>query len=285
MLLAYHGATSGKCDLSTDVTVSARAGFQALELWAAKVDSYLTSHSLADLRRLFVQYHVVPTAINSIEFIGFRGAAYPQIRERCQRLCEIAEAIDCTTLVVVPSPTPQSTAGSVLELFFPWDSAVEEYVTVLRDLAAIAQPHGVTLAFEFLGFAWCSVRTPRGAHEIVQKTERTNVAINFDACHFFGGGGLLDEIDGLDPARIRTFHINDMEDVPKEAITDSRRLLPGHGIIPLNDICRRLKRIGYDGPCAVELFRPEYWEWDPYDLAVQARAASLEILSPYFAVR
>ena len=45
MLLAYHGATSVKCDLSTDVTVSARAGYRALELWAAKVDSYLTDHS------------------------------------------------------------------------------------------------------------------------------------------------------------------------------------------------------------------------------------------------
>ena len=54
---------------------------QALELWAAKVDSYLANHSLADLRRLLVQNHVEPTAINSIEFIGFRGAAYPQIRE------------------------------------------------------------------------------------------------------------------------------------------------------------------------------------------------------------
>ena len=284
MLLAYHGATSGKSDLSTDVTVSARAGFEALELWAAKVDSYLTDHSLGDLRRLLVEKRVVPTAINSIEFIGFRGAAYSQIRERCQRLCEIAEAIDCETLVVVPSPTPQPSASSVLD-FFPWDRVVEEYVTVLRDLAAIARPHGVTLAFEFLGFAWCSVRTPRGAYEIVQKTGRTNVALNFDACHFFGGGGQLDEIDELDPERIRIFHINDMEDIPKEAITDSRRLLPGQGVIPLNDICCRLKRIGYDGLCAVELFRPEYWEWDPYELAVQARTASLEVLSSHFEVR
>jgi 2-keto-myo-inositol isomerase len=285
MLLAYHGGTSGKCDLSTDLAVTTKAGYQALELWAAKIESYLTDHSPGDLRRLLVENHVLPTAINSIEFIGFRGAAYPQIRERCRRLCEIAEAIDCPTLVLVPSPTPQATADSVLELFFPWDKVVEEYVTVLRDLAAIAQPHGVNLAFEFLGFAWCSVRTPRGAYEIIQKTDRANVGINFDACHFFGGGGQLDEIDGLDPARICTFHINDMEDIPKEAITDSRRLLPGRGIIPLNEICRRLKRIGYDGLCAVEVFRPEYWGWDPYRLAVEARTASLEILSPHFAVR
>ena len=75
-----------------------------------------------------------------------------------------------------------------------------------------------------------------------------------------------------------------MEDVPKEAIIDSRRLIPGRGIVPLDKICRRLKGIGYDGACAIELFRPEYWDWDPYDLAVQARTASLEILSRHFTV-
>jgi len=285
MLLAFHGATTLKCDLPTDIIVSARAGYAGLELWAAKIDSYLADHTLEDLRSLLARNHVEPIAINSIEFIGFRGPAFNQIRERCQGLCEIAEAIDCPTLVVVPSPTPQATANSVLDLFFPWDRVVEEYVTVLRDLAAIAQPYGVRLALEFLGFAWSSIRTPRATYEIIQKTDRANVGMNFDACHFFGGGGEYDEIDRLDPSRIYTFHINDMEDVPKEAMTDSRRLLPGQGIIPLDNICRRLKRIGYDGACAIELFRQEYWAWDPYDLAVQARKASLEILSPHFTVR
>ncbi len=284
MKLAFHGATSMKTDLATDVDVSAHAGFGGLELWGAKVDDYLRGHSLAELRKLFIQSKVQPISINSIEFIAFRGAEYPQIQARCRRLSEICEAIECPVVVIVPSPTPRATAGQVLDLFFPWDKVVEEYVTVLRDLSSIAKPYAAKLTFEFLGFAWSSVRTPLGAWQIVQAAGCDNVGINFDACHFYGGGGELSEIDRIDPAKIYTFHLDDMEDIPKEAITDGRRLLPGLGVVPLDAICARLKKIGYDGPCAVELFRPEYWEWDPYQLAAKAHDMALQVLSPHFRV-
>jgi 2-keto-myo-inositol isomerase len=72
--------------------------------------------------------------------------------------------------------------------------------------------------------------------------------------------------------------------LPKEAITDAKRILPGQGVIPLDDICQRLKNVGYDGDCSVELFRPEYWEWDPNELAVQVRDSAMKVLSPYFEV-
>jgi ABC-type branched-subunit amino acid transport system permease subunit len=99
----------------------------------------------------------------------------------------------------------------------------------------------VRLAFEFLGFGWCTVRTPRAAFEIVQSTRRDNVGMTVDAAHFYGGGGLMSELDQLDPKRIYAFHLDDLEDTPKEAITDGTRLLPGLGVAPLNEICARLK--------------------------------------------
>ena len=40
MKLAYHGATHMKSDLETDITVSRKAGYKALEVWAAKIDDY-----------------------------------------------------------------------------------------------------------------------------------------------------------------------------------------------------------------------------------------------------
>ena len=94
----------------------------------------------------------------------------------------------------------------------------------------------------------------------------------------------MSEIDQLDPGRIFAFHLDDLEDTPKEAIRDSTRLLPGLGVVPLDEICARLNRIGYDGPCAVELFRPEYWEWNPLDLALKARESALKVLSPHFQI-
>jgi 2-keto-myo-inositol isomerase len=263
-------------DLETDIQAAAHAGFRALELWATKIDRYLSVHTLDDLGALLDDGGVAPMSINSLEFITFRGDDYPQIQARCRELCQMAQTIGCPTVVVVPSPTPSRETT--------WEEIVEETVAVLRDLGGIAAEHEARLSFELLGFGWCSVRTPRGAWQIVQETGLDNVGLVVDCAHFYGGGGILEELDSLDPGYIFTFHLDDLEDVPKEAITDAKRLLPGLGVIPLDEICQRLKRLGYDGDCSVELFRPEYWSWDPKALAAAVHDAALRTLTPYFEV-
>ena len=90
------------------------------------------THSLADLNALFVNHGVMPLALNSIEFIAFRGSEYAQIQARLHELGKIAQAIGCPTVVVVPSPSPDRN--------MPWADIVAEYVKVLRDLSDIAQP-------------------------------------------------------------------------------------------------------------------------------------------------
>jgi 2-keto-myo-inositol isomerase len=276
MLLAFHGATTMTSDLETDIAVSAHAGFKALEVWARKMDRYLVDHSLPDLKGLFENQGIMPLTLNSIEFIAFRGSEYNQIQVRLHELGRIAQAIGCPTVIVVPSPLPDRDLS--------WADIAVEYVSVLRDLSSIARLYGIKLSFEFLGFGWCSVRTPRAAFEIIQKVDRDNIGLTLDAAHFYGGGGLLSELELLDPGRIFAFHLDDLEDTPKEAIRDGTRLLPGLGVLPLNDICERLKRIGYDGPCSIELFRPEYWNWDPTELAKRTRQAAIQVLSPYFQI-
>ena len=278
MLLGFHCATTMTSDLETDVRVTREAGFKGLELVAEKIDTYLQSHSVQDLKALLDDNGIAPLSINALVFVGFRGDEYPLVQARCRYLCEICQVIGAPMLVTVPSPT--------LDRFqLPWSDVVAEYVNVLRDLSDISAPYGVKLSFEFLGFGWCTVRTPRGAYEIVQKVDRPNVGMTVDCAHVYAGGGLHDEIDQLDPARIFAFHLDDVEDTPKEAITDNTRVFPGLGVVDVEDLCARMARIGYDGTCSIELFRPEYWEWAPLDVARQARASALELLTPHFNVQ
>jgi 2-keto-myo-inositol isomerase len=276
MILAFHGATTKTSPLETDVAITAKAGYKALELWAEKIDVYLQTHSLADLKALFVTHRVLPLTINSIEFIAFRGGDFPKIEGRLHDLGQIAAAIGCGTVVVVASPLPDRSLS--------WAQVKDEYARVLRSLSRIAQEYNIRLSFEFLGFGWCSVRTPRAAAEILGAVDCENIGLTLDAAHFYNGGGLLSEIERLDPHRIFAFHLNDLEDMPKESITDAARIFPGEGVIPLDEICSRLKQIQYDGPTSIELFRPEYWSWEPLQVAVKARQAALRVLSPYFAV-
>jgi 2-keto-myo-inositol isomerase len=277
MLLGFNGATTMKATLSEDIAAAGKAGFKALEVWAAKMDTYLADYSLDDLNAIFTEHRVHPASINSIEFITFRSADdYVLIKARCHELCARADALGCGKIVVVPSPTPEGGAS--------WEAIKAESVRVLHDLADITVPFGVQLAFEFLGFTWCSVRTLAQCWEIVQAVNRSNVGLVIDTCHFYAGGSELSSIEAVDPERLLIFHINDVEARPLETIEDAHRLLPGEGVIPLDDILARLKRIGFDGLCSIELFRPEYWERDPVELATAARAATMKMLEPYFAV-
>ena len=280
MLLSINGATTMKATLPEDVAAARVAGFRALEIWAAKMDTYLESHSVGNLKALFDPPSasgpgLLPASINSIEFITFRPPdEYAEaVVGRCRELCALAQALGCGKIVVVPSPTPEGAT---------WRQIRDESVRVLRELSDVAAPHGVQLAFEFLGFSWCSVRTLAQCWEIVAETARDNVGLVIDTCHFYAGGSTLDAIDPVPPQKILIFHINDVEERQLETIEDAHRLLPGEGVIPLDDVLERLKRTGFDGLCSVELFRPEYWERDPAELAAAARSATLAVVGGYF---
>ena len=266
MKLSLNGATTMKADLATDIRATAAAGFDYHEIWAAKLRKFLEDNSAKDLKALFEESGVKPLSINSIEHITFRDAtAYKRIQAECEELCAIAAAINCPYVVVVPGKIPAGGLSSY--------EVVEGSVQVLRELASIAERHGVALAFEFLGQEDCSVQTLDIADEIVEKTNRRNIGLVIDSFHFYTGGSTIGMIDDLDAKSLFIFHIDDAEDLPVDRLTDAHRLLPGLGILPLTEIIAALKRIGYDRNASVEIFRPEYWERDPFELAREAKAA------------
>jgi len=270
MKLALNGATTMSADLLTDIRAASRAGFDCLEIWAAKLRQFLRSSTTAELKSLFKEQGLVPYSINSIERITFREAgAYAHLLDECEELCRIASEIECPYVVVVPGGRP---AGLI------WPEVVEESVRVLTDLGRIAERCGVALAFEFLGQPLCSVQTLQEASEIVRQVARPNVGLVLDSFHFYAGGSTIESIEVLDAEKLFIFHINDAEDRPREQLEDRHRLLPGLGILPLREIIAALRRIGYDRVTSVEIFRPEYWERDPQELAREARAATLRVL-------
>ena len=107
---------------------------------------------------------------------------------------------------------------------------------------------------------------------------RNSVGNVIDTYHFYAGSSSFEAIDNLEPKKLFIFHINDAEDLPKEQLNDSKRLYPGLGILPIKEIKHHLDGIGYDGPVSVEIFRPEYWEQDPFLVARNAKEATEKVL-------
>jgi len=271
MKLALNGATTMKADLVTDIEAASSAGFDYLEIWAAKLTEFLKSRTCVDLKGIFHKHSLAPYSINSIERITFRDQrGYKDLLRECEQICRLASEIDCPYVVVVPGLLPP---GATRE------DCIVESSRVLEELARIASRFGIGLAFEFLGQPGCSVQTLDLASEIVGRVARPDVGLVIDSFHFYAGGSTIGSIEALDAERLFIFHINDAEDLPRKQLEDRHRLLPGLGILPLKEIIVALRRIKYDRVVSVEIFRPEYWERDPLELARDARAAMLNVLS------
>ena len=270
MKLAMNGATTMHADLTTDIKAAGAAGFDLIEIWAAKLREFLKSNSVADLKNLIIENNLEPYSINSIEHITFRNAEdYRQIKAETEELSRIASEIGCPYVVVVPGKLPENATR---------EEIIDESASVLNELADIAEKYKVGLAFEFLGQADCSVQTLDFCKEIVEKVNRENVGLVIDTFHFYAGNSTLKAIETLDPNKLFIFHINDAENLPKEELTDAHRLYPGTGILPIKEIKERFDRIGYDRMVSIEIFRPEYWNEDPFEVTRKAKAATEKVL-------
>jgi 2-keto-myo-inositol isomerase len=270
MKIALNGATTMHADLETDIKAASAAGFELIEIWAAKLREFLKTKTTADLKNLLAANNLEPYSINSIEHITFRNSEdYAQIKAETEELSSIAGEIGCPYVVVVPGKLPENASK---------DEIIEESVRVLNELGMIAEKHGVALAFEFLGQTDCSVQTLDLCNEIVEKVNRRNIGNVIDTFHFYAGNSTFEAIDRMNPEKLFIFHINDAENLPKETLTDAHRLYPGTGILPIREIKEHFDKIGYDRMVSIEIFRPEYWNEDPFEVAKKAKEATEKVL-------
>lgn len=270
MELGLNGATTLKADLATDIAVAGRAGFDFVEIWAAKLMGYLERGGLPALTRDLRRAGLRAATLNSVEHVTFNDpSGHVRMLEDFQRFCRVAEAINAETVIVVPSPRPKGVSLAAIE---------RESIRILRELSGIARPFGVRLAYEFLGFADCTVNSLAQCAGIVEKVARPNVGLVLDTFHFFAGGSNVASIREVDPKKIFIVHINDVERAPRRKMHDALRLYPGKGILPLASILRALKAVGYTGGFSVEIFRPQYWNRAPLQVAREARKSAVAAL-------
>src|SRR4026209_3057603 len=94
MKLALNGATTMRADLATDLRAAKAAGFDYLEIWAAKLRAFLKERTTAELKDLFAESGLSPLSINSIEHVTFREpASYAAIKRECEELRSTAAAV------------------------------------------------------------------------------------------------------------------------------------------------------------------------------------------------
>jgi 2-keto-myo-inositol isomerase len=277
MKIGFNQATALGCkgqSLMEDLQACEKHAFDYIEIRFDCLKDYLKEHSLDDLAAWFKSRRLKPWAYNTLLFFNLRDAAgEKEIDRELDFIIRVSKAIGMKTLITVPS----FDVGpfSIAEIH-------SEAVSRLNYLAGKAADHDLRISLEFCGCHNCSINQFGAAWEVVKAVDRENVGITLDAFHFHAMGSNWEDLEKADGKKIFAFHLNDSENLPIGSLMDANRLWPGDGCLDLKRTFKTLKKIGFDGVCSIEEFRPEYYLLEHDENIRIAKEKTLEAITKYF---
>jgi len=239
----------------------------AIELWFTKLENYLQSHSSDDVRRLLAECEATaPVASFQGGLLASQGEQRREAWDLLSRRLELCRELGIQTVVVacdVPRPLDRQT--------------VERVQTSLIQLAKQCGLRGLRAAVEFQASSSFGNNLQTLASMIAQAGS-PHLGICFDAFHYYCGPSKGDDLGYLTTENLFHVQLCDLADVPREVASDSDRILPGDGEIPLIPIVDHLRRIGYAGLVSIELMNPQLWQVAPRQFGEIAMTALRKIL-------
>lgn len=280
MKLGFNEATALGCagqSLERDLELCEKYGFDYIELRGDCLRRYLEHHTLTELAGWFRSHRLKPWAYNTLEYFNQRDAAgREEIDRHLDFIARVCDAIDMHLLITVPTfgLDRPLTIGQIR------DEAAER----LGQMADRMAPCGVRISLEFCGVPACSINQFGTACDVVRACGRDNVGITLDTFHFHAMASRWEDLEAADPKKIFAYHLNDSEDLPIGApyLLDDKRLWPEEGCVDHGRICGILNRIGFDGVCTIEEFRPAYYALPHEENVAQAYARTRAFVDKYY---
>jgi 2-keto-myo-inositol isomerase len=260
MLLAMHQNTSRAAGYRGSLEGWARAGIQYVELNGAMLETFLEGDTLAAARRVLTDNGLTPvSAAAGLPDLWIPGPERAASLERWRKYCDLFANLGLEK-VYSPSTTTRAVTA---EDFAATPQAI-------RETGEIAGEYGLTAMIEFLRTS-THLATLTSALQVIRAAAHPRVRPMLDFFHFWSGLSKLQDLDLLEPGELAHAHFQDLLDAPRELTDNTYRLIPGDGIAPVVPMIRALAAKGYRGALSVELFRAEYTDGDPFQVATEIR--------------
>src|SRR5882724_5193665 len=247
----------------TDIRAAAAAGYRHVELRDWKLEQHLAAGgSIAELRGRAADGGLTVLSVNTLDDSTLHeGERLEALVARCRQLAAWAAALGCPQIIVGPSYLGEAKRDPAL--------IRDRSVAALARYAAVAAEHGVRVAFEYHGYAACSINNLSDARAVLDALGDPRVGLVIDAFHFYVGSSRFDELERIDGQRIFIAHLADVDHADKATLRKPNRVLPGEGVLPVRELIRSLQRAGYAGPYSLELFNEALWALDPMIIAAR----------------
>jgi 2-keto-myo-inositol isomerase len=256
----------------SDASSYRSGGWEFVELWLTKLETFVQGHSAAEARSLFEAAGVRPVAAaGQGGLLLSRGAGREAHWELFRYRLGLLRELGVSTMIVAAD----SAAGAAPSL-----EDFARAAAALGEAAELAGSFGVRIALEFQKSSpFCaSLET---ATALVAQCGSPNAGVCVDAFHFQTGPSKLEDLDGLPGEVIAWVQLCDVIATPRELAGDSDRVLPGDGDFPLAAIVERLARTGYDGHVSLELLNPHLWQIQADRVAGIGQQALRRVLGPW----
>lgn len=260
------------CSLSSsfdrDLEDYAGAGCTHFEVWLTKLETYLETHTLKDVR-YWLEKTRLTLAVASLQggLLTSQGDARREAWDLFSRRLDLCRELSIGTLVVacdVPAPLSQTT--------------IERVQASLIQVAQEAGLRGLRAALEFQATSSFG-NNLQSAAALVAEVASPHLGLCLDAFHWHVGPSKTEDLGYLTASNLFHVQLCDLADIPRELAKDSHRILPGEGDIPLAPLMGRLREINYAGCLSIELMNPQLWQVPALQLADASLAALRRLLA------
>ncbi|MBX7168476.1 MAG: sugar phosphate isomerase/epimerase [Pirellulales bacterium] len=251
----------------SDLEEYAAGKVNAIELWLGKLENYLATHSVDDVRRLLERHELVaPVASFQGGLLITQGAARAEHWEHFSRRLEICRQLGVQTLIV---------AGDITGPLSHTD--LERASLSLGQAATLAADKEVRIALEFRAEATFANNLLTAA-AMVAEVGHPNLGICFDVFHYYCGPSKPDDLAYLTTDNLFHVQLCDLAGLPRELAKDEDRILPGEGDFVLEPILNLFRELGYEGYVSIELMNPQIWQVPPRQFGEVAITALRKLL-------
>ncbi len=245
-----QGTTLCYNDVEKDIIYCHKYGFDAIELKYNMIKNY----DMDTLKWQLKKNHVKVGALGAVSLPVYEDYDKKlQMEKKIEHMCQIAVAIECENIVVIPPYRKQECI---------WEDEDSEIISLLENYLKIAEEYGRKLAFEVLGFHNATVNTFQEGLKVIRTLASENIGLILDFYHFFSGNMDKGEIKKAKANEIFIVHVNDGKKNMYGKYLDDERLWPGEGEFAIEDLIQILKEMNYSGPISLETYRQEGWEFD-----------------------
>lgn len=255
--LCLNSSTIRPTPLEDKIRIAAETGWDAIEPWINELEEFeKAGGNLKDLgKKIKDRGLFVPNIIGLWECMPEGEAAFEASLTATRERMRKAGAVGSQFVAAIPAPDREN-------FDIAWGThCYRRLLQIGRD------EFGIIVAFEFVGFLK-GIHTLGQASAIALDTDDKDACLISDTFHLFRGNSGFNGVRHLSGDFIANFHWNDVPgDVPREQQGDEHRIYPGDGILPLTDVLKDLKAIGYRRTLSLETFNREHWKQDPKQVA------------------